>query len=328
MANLSITNVCNKRCVYCFANDTRIEFGKTYVDDETFEKALDYLERSGLRQARLLGGEPTLHPNFISFLNKALDRGLDIMLFTNGLISEKVMDFLTSLPEDRLSVLLNTIHPVENNPQGTKHQQKIMKRLGRVIIPGVNIYSAKQKLEYLLEYVARYDLKKEIRMGISHSVLSRNNVFMHPKEYHKIGLNIVKLKMEAKKAGVLLGFDCGFVPCMFPKEYFELLSEELKKAGTCCHPIIDMLTDGSFIACYPLNNLIKVRIHNELHAKELIKVFEEAILPYTNVGIYTYCTTCQLFNTRCNGGCMSYRIQRHTNSHSFHDQTTKKVEAL
>ena len=125
MANLSITNVCNKQCVYCFANDTRIEFGKTYVDDETFEKALDYLERSGIKQARLLGGEPTLHPNFISFVNKALDRGLDIMLFTNGLISAKVLNFLTELPEERLSILLNTIHPVENNPQGTKHQQEI-----------------------------------------------------------------------------------------------------------------------------------------------------------------------------------------------------------
>jgi MoaA/NifB/PqqE/SkfB family radical SAM enzyme len=328
MANLSITNVCNKQCVYCFAHDTRIEFGKTYVDDETFEKALNYLERSGIKQARLLGGEPTLHPDFMRFVNKALDRGLDVMLFTNGLISDKVLDFLTTVPEERLSMLLNTIHPLENNLQGTKRQHEILKKLGSVIIPGVNIYSAKQELDYLLEYVVKYNLKKEIRLGISHSVLSQNNVFLHPKEYHKIGHNIVLFKIEAKKAGVLLGFDCGFVPCMFPQAYFELLSEELKKAGTCCHPIIDMLTDGSFIACYPLNNLLKVKMHNELHAKELIKAFEEAISPYAHVGIYSYCTSCPLFNVRCNGGCMSYRIQRHINFQRFHDHVTEKIEAL
>jgi len=314
MANLSITNVCNKKCVYCFANDTLVEFGKTYINDETYEKALNYLERSGLNQVRLLGGEPTLHPRFISFVKRALDRNLDIMLFTNGLISNEVLDYLISIPQKRLSVLLNTIHPDENNIQGTMRQNSVMKNLGKVIIPGVNIYKQKQDLGYLLSYVNKYNLKKEIRIGISHSVLSQNNVFLHPKEYQKIGYQIAMFKIEAMKSAISLGFDCGFVPCMFPSEYFGLLSEELKKAGNCCHPIIDMLTDGSFISCYPLNNLLKVKIHDQLRAKDLISDFDEVLLPYKAVGIYPYCTSCPLFNSRCNGGCMSFRIQRYTQS--------------
>jgi MoaA/NifB/PqqE/SkfB family radical SAM enzyme len=313
MANLSITNVCNKKCAYCFANDTLNEFGKTYINAKTFEKALDYLERSGLKQARFLGGEPTLHPNFIDFVKKALDRGLDIMLFTNGLMSDKTLEYLTTIPQERIAVLMNTIHPDENNDQGIILQKKIMKRLGKVIIAGVNIYNSRQELNFLLEYVSRYNLKNEIRLGISHSVLSRNNIFLHPKEYQETGYNIAQFKIEAKKSGVSLGFDCGFVPCMFPDEYFELLSEELKKAGTCCHPIIDMLSDGSFIACYPLNNLLKIKINNHLNARDLILNFEKAISPYRETGIYPYCTNCPLFNNRCNGGCMSFRIQRFSN---------------
>jgi organic radical activating enzyme len=328
MANLSITNVCNKRCVYCFANDTLAEFGKTFIDVNTYERALDYLERSGLKQARLLGGEPTLHPDFINFVEKALNRGLDIMLFTNGLISNKILDFLTSIPQRKLSILLNTIHPIEKNIKGTEQQKVLMRRLGPVIIAGVNIFSPEQELNYLLQYVVNYNLKKEIRLGISHSVLSQINIFLHPKVYQKIGYKIAIFKMEAVKAGVSLGFDCGFVPCMFPSEYFELLSEELKKAGTCCHPIIDMLTDGSFIACYPLNNLLKIKISDKLHAKDLIKDFEEALLPYKEVGIYPYCTNCPLFNKRCNGGCMSYRIQRFTKSQSLHDSAIISDKAL
>lgn len=313
MANLSITNICNKSCVYCFANDTRIELGKTCIDNETYGKALDYLERSGMKQVRLLGGEPTLHPSFKVFIRMALGRGFDIMLFTNGLISEKVLDFLTSLPKNRISVLLNTIHPTENDPQGIELQKKVMHRLGQVVIAGVNIYSAKLKLDYLLDYIDKYHLKKEIRLGLAHSVLSQKNVFLQPKEYQKIGSKIALFKLQARRNGVKLGFDCGFVPCMFPEEYFGLLSEELKKAGTCCHPIIDMLVDGSFIACYPLNNLLKVKIHNHLHAKELIRKFEEALSPFKDVGIYPYCRSCPLYNKRCNGGCMSYRIQRYQN---------------
>jgi sulfatase maturation enzyme AslB (radical SAM superfamily) len=310
MANLSITNVCNRKCVYCFANDTRNEFGKTLMDDETFEKALEYLRRSDIKQTRLLGGEPTLHPEFIQFIKRALEQDFGISLFTNGLMTEEVSAFLQTIPEGKLSILLNTIHPSENDGPGIERQKEMMKKLGSFTIAGINIYSARQEMDYLLEYVSKYNLKKEIRLGISHSVLSRNNISLHPGDYQKIGHEIVKLKQHAIKEGVSLGFDCGFVPCMFPVESNDLLSEELKKAGTCCHPVIDLLSDGSFIACYPLNNFLKIKINDHLHAKGLIESFEEALMPYNEAGIYPYCTTCPLFKKRCNGGCMSFRIQR------------------
>jgi len=247
MANLSITNTCNKKCVYCFASDTLGEYGKTHMNITVFKQALKYLERSKLGQVRLLGGEPTLHPRFIDFVELALEKELDILLFTNGLINNKVLSFLKSIPSNKLSVLLNTIHPNENNPQGIDRQKLTMKALAERVIVGVNIFSNNQDLSYLLDYIQEYELQKEIRLGISHSVLSQNNVYLHPKDYKKIGQKIALFKLEAAKLDISLGFDCGFVPCMFPEEYMKLLEKELQKAGTCCHPIIDMLTDGSFI---------------------------------------------------------------------------------
>jgi len=317
MANLSITTICNKKCAYCFANDSRNESGDAIFDHEIFSQALDYLERSGLKQVRLLGGEPTLHPDFTSFVTRALDRGFDIMLFTNGLMHESVLDFLNSLPQNRLTILLNTVHPGEKDTRGITRQKQVMGKLGPVIIPGLNIYRSNLDLDYLLDYIIRYDLRKEIRMGLAHPVLSRKNIFLHPKEYKKIGYEIALFKMKVKQYGILLGFDCGFVPCMFPDEYFELLSAELKKAGTCCHPIIDLLADGSFIACYPLNNLMRIKINSLMVAEELVKDFNTAISPYKEIGIYPYCTSCPLFGNRCNGGCMSFRVQRYYNCRSI-----------
>jgi len=317
MANLSITNVCNRNCVYCFAGDTLTEFGKTYMSVETYNKALDYLRRSEIKQVRLLGGEPTLHPDFLKFVEKALEMNFDIMLFTNGLVTKNILDYLESIPAGRLSVLLNTIHPTDQDTRGIELQGKMMARLRGSVIAGVNIYNSKQDLHYLLDYVSEFNLKKEIRLGISHSVLSQNNVSLHPKEYHKTGYKIALLKESAIKNGIILGFDCGFVPCMFPEEYLDLLSEEIQRAGTCCHPIIDMLSDGSFISCYPLNNLLKIQITQELNSKALIEHFEKALMPYSEVGIYPFCTTCQLFKNRCNGGCMSYKIQRYSRYKSY-----------
>jgi len=313
MANLSITNVCNKRCVYCFANDTRKEYGKSFMDDLTYDRALDYIERSGLKQARLLGGEPTTHPKFISYVQKALERNLDIMVFTNGLMSQKVLNFLAQIPAGKLSILLNTIHPNENNPRGISRQKQIMAKLAPSIILGITIYSTIVDLEYLTVYLNEFNLKKEVRLGLAHSVLSQQNRFLHPKNYSIVGRKIARFKEEVDVKGIKVGFDCGFVPCMFPPDSFELLHEELKKAGNCCHPIIDMLSDDTCISCYPLNDLKKIKLHSQLTAPELIEQFEKELRLYNEIGIYPYCRSCPLFKTRCNGGCYSFRIQRYQN---------------
>jgi len=279
--------------------------------DQVYDAAMNYLSRSGLNQVRLLGGEPTLHPGFIKMVTKALERDFTVCLFTNGLMPEDVLCFLETVPEGKLSILLNTIHPSENDRKGIDRQRDVMLRLGRVIIAGINICSSSQKMEYLIDYVREYNLKREIRLGLAHPVLSKDNLSLHPKEYQRTGYAIYKLKQDAAKHGISIGFDCGFVPCMFPEDYYNLLSEELKNAGTCCHPVIDLLADGSFIACYPLNNLLKIKINDTIDSKKLSKRFEEALRPYNETGIYPHCTSCPLFKKRCNGGCMSFRIQRY-----------------
>jgi hypothetical protein len=73
-----------------------------------------------------------------------------------------------------------------------------------------------------------------------------------------------------------------------------------------------MLTDGSFIACYPLNNLLKIKIHARLIAGDLIKTFRDHLSSFEDIGIYPWCTSCPIFGTRCNGGCLSYRIRRYS----------------
>jgi len=282
------------------------------MDEDTFSKALDYIERSGLKQARFLGGEPTLHPNFISFVKRSLERGLEIMVFSNGLMPDNVLNFLSSLPTDKLAVLLNTIHPEEGNPKGIAKQKKVMTRIGSSVIPGVNIYSRNFNLDHIVEYFEKFDLKREIRIGIAHTVLSENNRYLHPKDYLSIGSNIASFKSETERLGIRIGFDCGFVPCMFPSDSFELLKDELVKAGNCCHPLIDMLSDGTFISCYPLNNFLKIKLDDVITAKDIMQKFDAGLELYKDSGIFPYCSICPLFNSRCNGGCMAFRIRRFT----------------
>ena len=305
MANLCITTICNKKCPYCFAEDSRFQYPSenTFMSDEIFDRALDYLERSEMDQVRLLGGEPTLHPNFTKMVDKALQRNFHLLIFSNGLMPPKVQERLRHTDVGSVVILINTIHPIEEDPKRMKIQQKTMEILGPRVMLGVNLYSRQQELDFLIPYILDYNLIREIRLGIAHTVLSETNVYLHPKFYKEIGLKILDLLNKAKKFDIELGFDCGFVPCMFPKQSFEELGELLERTGSCCHPILDLLPDGKFISCYPLNNVLKRNLQSDTHAEDLINQFSEKLKVYGNIGIYPNCTTCPLFKqSYCHGG--------------------------
>ncbi len=69
MANLVISAICNQNCAYCFTTDHR-QPGHDFLPLGAFGERLDFLFRSGIQEARLLGGEPTLHPQFPELVSR------------------------------------------------------------------------------------------------------------------------------------------------------------------------------------------------------------------------------------------------------------------
>lgn len=312
MSNLSITTYCNRKCSYCFAGDSSVLHNKTLnMNMQIFDKALNYLTKSGINQVRLLGGEPTTHPEIITMIEKAIKKGFSILIFSNGLMPQRVLDFLKSLNQKELTILLNTVHPIENYLSVQKKQQRVMKFLGRRVMLGINIFSRQQTFDFLLDYIDDYDLIREIRLGIAHPLIELKNDYLHPKFYKEIGLNIIDLLILARKRNIKLGFDCGFVPCMFPEDSYEMLGDLLKKTGIQCNPIIDLLPDGKFISCYPLNNIKSIELKEGLHAKNLFSDFKNELNIYSEMGIYPYCSKCSIFKKGlCSGGCKAMKIKR------------------
>lgn len=131
MANIAITTACNRDCAYCFGRGGR-QAGAANMSRETFAQALDFLERSGIGQARLLGGEPTMHPQFREFAEMALARGFRLLIFSNGLMPESVLRYLESLPPERVALLINV------SPRDIR-QDPAFRRLGSRVTPGFTI---------------------------------------------------------------------------------------------------------------------------------------------------------------------------------------------
>jgi radical SAM protein with 4Fe4S-binding SPASM domain len=276
----------------------------------TFLDALAYLKRSDIAQVRLLGGEPTLHADVSWMLEQSLAQGFMLMVFSNGLMPEPVLQQMAAIPEKQIRILLNTIHPAEGNPSGMQRQQEVMQVLSRKVMLGANIYTRGQDLNYLIDYVDAFDLYPEIRIGIAHPVLSRRNRFLPPKFYTSVGTQLSEFLTDAEKCGMRVGLDCGFVPCMFPLERHHLLMSLLKRSGRCCNPTLDLLPDGRFIACYPLHHLSQYAMTPKTTARAVIEKFKMNGSPYRDIGIFSNCPTCQFFHTACNGGCLAQKINR------------------
>ncbi|MFA7681715.1 MAG: radical SAM protein [Candidatus Peribacteraceae bacterium] len=86
LIEFNITNTCQLRCPGCYKMD---DTGKQHEQRLPFERYQKYIEmgmRRGLRSIWLLGGEPTMHPQWKDFLCHAKDQGIDdLMLFSNML---------------------------------------------------------------------------------------------------------------------------------------------------------------------------------------------------------------------------------------------------
>ena len=132
MANLSLTTECNRHCRYCFARPvfrSQVTNAK-HMPPEIFERALDFLKRSNIDQVRLLGGEPTLHPQFPQFVEKVKEHGLRLLVFSNGFIPEQALRCLEKTPVEQTTILINVAIPDPSHPVRHKRQTGVFRRLG------------------------------------------------------------------------------------------------------------------------------------------------------------------------------------------------------
>ena len=82
LAEIAPTGYCNATCPWCFFTE---KHGKNKIDRKVMMQALEDLSSLGCEAVNWSGGgEPTLHPNFKDFVDKASDLGLKQGLFTHG----------------------------------------------------------------------------------------------------------------------------------------------------------------------------------------------------------------------------------------------------
>ncbi len=313
MANLSITSSCQKSCAYCFAREafSRENNVPAHMPAATFRRALAFLKRSGINQVRLLGGEPTLHPDFPLLLKEAAGRNPDILLFSNGLISKESLCAIEAIPERKIKLLINATGFAPSGKPIPALIKDTLTRLRERVMLGVNISTPAVHLDTLIDIVDSFHLSRNIRLGLAHPCLGGHNRFLRPRQYPQAGEMIARFAAHARKQGIHIELDCGFVPCMFPEGFLEAPDAGAQETGRRCNPVLDILPDGTIVSCYPLAALGSFPLKKGIVASGLREKFLSRLRQYGQIGIFRECSSCRLFAERlCYGGCRAAAVNR------------------
>jgi len=311
MPNISITRRCSRGCAYCFASYERARDEAADMPRDIYEKALAFLKRSGIHDARLLGGEPTEHPAFREYVALALDRGFDVTLFTGGLMPDSSLECLCGIPPNRIIVVLNAVVPGLGPPEWVAAQDRVCRMLGEKVELGLTMDSPACNPFFLLDWIDNYSLRHRVRLGIAHPIVGATNASLRPQSVHVLGNRLVAFVDKVEEAGVEIDFDCGFTPCMFSHDFMVEHAAAARAIGSRCNPIIDILPEGVVIACYPLSCLGRMPLTNGSTRDELVSRFEEELNRLLPDGAYRDCALCKdRLSGYCDGGCRARRALR------------------
>jgi MoaA/NifB/PqqE/SkfB family radical SAM enzyme len=79
---LEITGKCQLSCTHCYA-DSGPRGTEGAMTTRDWFRVIDHIAELGARSVQFIGGEPTLHPDLPSLVDRALDAGLTVEVFSN-----------------------------------------------------------------------------------------------------------------------------------------------------------------------------------------------------------------------------------------------------
>lgn len=109
---LSVTDLCNLRCIYCM--DENGVYKKNHSDMLSLEEMTDIVKCAyelGIKKVRLTGGEPLLKRGIVSLCKniKNIDKNIELSITTNATMLESLAKPLKDSGVDRLNISLDTL---------------------------------------------------------------------------------------------------------------------------------------------------------------------------------------------------------------------------
>jgi MoaA/NifB/PqqE/SkfB family radical SAM enzyme len=317
--NLIITEKCNRSCPYCFAKsnihsktDTVNETtAPIHISLENFDKYLEFLNKNSRRALKILGGEPTLHPHFEEMIDRSLDSGFSITVFTNALWPRSVQEFFEkNTKTEKVNFIININEPEMQTSRENALQAESMRIAGNRATIGFNIYREEFNLRFIPELINTYSLKNNVRLGLASPIFGGTNSHVHTSRLSRVGKSLVNQLQELEQQDILCSFDCGIPLCMFDEDDIGKVFLSTSSWASLCGSGPDVGPDLSVWSCLPLSGLFNVSLSDFENEETLVAHFSEKLAPFRKFGCFDKCATCKyLRRKQCCGGCLARTLQ-------------------
>jgi MoaA/NifB/PqqE/SkfB family radical SAM enzyme len=319
MPNILLTQRCVRSCPYCFAQK---HMDESAPDDilswENLIYLADFLEASGERRFAILGGEPTLHPEFNNFLLYLLERNFIITVFTSGIMSpytlQEAGDLFKSVPLDRLTFICNLNNPAQTPTTAGELAavRRFLAAFGERVAVSFNIYRLDFDLSFIFQYINEFGLQRTIRLGLAHPIPNQKNLYIAPADMGQVIDRLFSYQPLMERFRLKPGFDCGFPLCLLSDHQLAWLYRFTgSRFEFGCGPAIDIGPDMTVWACFPLSTFHKKSIFEFNSLAEIHQYFQRLhdMVHVEAGGIFQECDACRFREERrCSGGCLAHLL--------------------
>ncbi len=220
---IEVNSACNMDCPLCFANAGA---GFSLTLDEV-ERILDHLlETEGSPEiVQFSGGEPSIHPQIISMLRAAKQRGIPhVMLNTNGKRIAHDDAFLTQLAELRPSIYLQfdgfereTSRALRGEPDILPEKLRALDRLAAIGCHVILVPAVERGVnEHEVGRIVRFALEHPAVRGVNFQPAFHAGRFGAHDPLQRITIPDVLRLIEVQTEGLFRRSDFVPVPCCFP----------------------------------------------------------------------------------------------------------------
>lgn len=229
---LEITNVCNLKCNFCPETKREAQF----MSETKFGDILDQIKPFTDYIYLHVKGEPLLHPQLGSFLDRCYEKGFKVNITTNGTLIHKVGDMLLQKPAVRqINFSLHSFDGNEKTGSKNEYIDSILTFSSRAMVESDMIVSL--RLWNLDETLANQDQRKR-NLAIFHKIEEKFQLS------YEIQGNLSETKALKIGNRVYLNQDYEF-------KWPDLKEEEDFTKGTCfgLRNQIAILVDGRVVPC-------------------------------------------------------------------------------
>lgn len=304
--NLFLGRGCNESCAFCYAGDyfqgaPRVARGSVLDHIRTYaglvaqapplpqwSDTLDELAMTlfSSRSVNLLGGEPTIHPDFVRIVETIHENALGPIVFTNASKPERI----AAVADKLWSITVNG-HFADRAPALPFDIRRIFANLP--VRPGEDVVEMLRKIEGA--GIRGVFLAFATPVGGADPHVFTPDDLAEMQRVHQAALDF------CTDHGIHLGYDCSFPLCV---------DERVRQTRCTSVPVMDeagniTICGGEYAREEGKRHVSTFASLDEIHRTTHGLIEGLRALPSR----FAVCNACPEFNQRCHGMCLAYRVK-------------------